>query len=286
MDTKRAKDYIRCNFRQQDRLAVVLILRSSGTVTQRISTAERIASDEVQAWLRHVNSESKAEVYVSMNALKPDANGRTKTDVAEIRHVYLDIDKNGRKVSQELRHRADVPTPNHVIESSPGRYQAIWRVEQFGNEQAEALMRGMVREFGADPAATDYSRVLRLPGLENHKYDTPHLITVENLADKVYVPSQFPSFRDDLAWTRSESVAPRSKSAVSKTSQSERDWAYALRALARGDEPDEVAPAIAAYRPEKPNPKYYGEHTVEKAPTFLNRSGGDRRTASVGDPER
>jgi hypothetical protein len=53
-------------------------------------------------------------------------------------------------------------------------------------------------------------------------------------------------------------------------SQSERDWGYALRALARGDEPDEVARAIAAYRPDKPNPKYYAEHTVEKALAALN----------------
>jgi hypothetical protein len=162
-----AADYIRANFRPQDRLAIVLIQKSSGTVTQRISTAERIASDHVQAWLRQVNSEKKTDVYISMNSLRPDSHGRTKADVSEIRHVYLDVDKDGRSVVQEIRDRTDMPTPNHIIESSPDKYQMIWRVEQFEKDQAEALMRGMVRELGADPAATDCSRVMRVPGFDN-----------------------------------------------------------------------------------------------------------------------
>jgi len=167
MESNTARDYIRANFRPEDRLAIVLIQKSSGTVTQRISTAERIASDHVQAWLRQVNSEKKTDVYVSMNALHPDSHGRTKADVAEIRHVYLDIDKNGADIIQDLQGHTDVPLPNHIIESSPGKYQAIWRVEHFEKDQAEALMRGMVREFGADPAATDCSRVMRVPGFDN-----------------------------------------------------------------------------------------------------------------------
>jgi len=108
----------------------------------------------VHAWLHRVNSEKKTDVYISMNVLSPDAHGRTKADVAEIRHVYLDIDKDGRSVIQEVRKRTDVPTPNHIIESSPGKYQAIWPVEQFDKDRAEAVMHGMVRELTADPAAT------------------------------------------------------------------------------------------------------------------------------------
>jgi hypothetical protein len=286
MENDTAREYIRANFQAEDRLAIVLIHKPSGSVAQRISTAERIASDGVQARLHHVNSEKRTDVYISMNALSPDAHGRTKADVAEIRHVYLDIDKDGRSVIQELRNRTDVPEPNHIIESSPGKYQAIWRVEQFDKDQAETLMRGMVREFGADPAATDCSRVLRLPGFRNHKYAAPHLITVENSADRVYTPSQFPSYCDDLAWTNNETRSNRPPPDGSKPSQSERDWAYALRALARGDEPDEVARAIAAYRPEKPNPSYYAVHTVEKALAALNRTETFRPAPGVGGPER
>jgi hypothetical protein len=51
--------------------------------------------------------------------------------------------------------------------------------------------------------------------------------------------------------------------------QSERDWAFAKRALARGDDPEEVIRRIADYRAEEKHPNY-ARHTVEKARAALN----------------
>jgi hypothetical protein len=51
--------------------------------------------------------------------------------------------------------------------------------------------------------------------------------------------------------------------------QSERDWAFAKRALARGDDPEEVIRRIADYRAEEKHPNY-ARHTVEKAREALN----------------
>jgi hypothetical protein len=49
-------------------------------------------------------------------------------------------------------------------------------------------------------------------------------------------------------------------------SQSEADWAYAKRALARGDHPEEIIRKIADYRAEdKADPDYYARLTVNKA---------------------
>jgi hypothetical protein len=67
-------------------------------------------------------------------------------------------------------------------------------------------------------------------------------------------------------------------------SQSEHDWAYAKRALARGDDPEEVIRKIADYRAEdKHDPAYYARHTVEKAQTEMesrlrtqNGAGGQK----------
>ncbi len=115
-------------------------------------------------------------------------------------------------------------------------------------------MRGMVRELGADPAATDASRVLRMPGYFNHKRDAAFLIRPSELSDAVSRPADFPEFSSQ---SRSE-VHARTNGALGSgargQSQSERDWAYAKRALARGDDPSVVIGAIAAYRPDKPNP--------------------------------
>jgi hypothetical protein len=56
-------------------------------------------------------------------------------------------------------------------------------------------------------------------------------------------------------------------------SQSERDWAYAKRALARGDNPEVVIQRIADYRSEdKADPQYYARHTVAKAKEQLDNN--------------
>ena len=266
MDKTIAPNYIRSNFRSSDRLAVMLIQKGTGERIQRIASAEQIASEPFQAWLRFKNKE-RHEVYISMSTLRPHATGRTKADVAEIRHVYLDLDKNGKQAVEALLSRDDLPTPSHILESSPGKYQIIWQVEQFEARQAEALMRGMVRELGADPAATDSTRVLRIPGFRNHKYDVPHIVTVETLGREAYRPNDFPAFENVLA--RDPLVADPGlivkQTGRGDLSQSERDWAYAKRALARGEHPVQVALAIARHRLDKPNPTYYAERTVDRA---------------------
>lgn len=52
-----ASDFIRGNFRPEDRLAVVLVNKRSQEVIQRITTAENLADAEVQDWLKHKNAE-------------------------------------------------------------------------------------------------------------------------------------------------------------------------------------------------------------------------------------
>jgi hypothetical protein len=287
MDKQAAAKYIRSNFRSDDRLAVVLIQKSTGSVVQRLSSADQIASDEFQRWLRYMNRE-KHEVYVSMNTLQPGARGRTKADVGEVRHVYLDLDLKGNEAVQNLRGREDLPTPNHLIESSPGKWQVVWRVEGFESSQAEALMRGMVQELGADPAATDASRVLRVPGFYNHKYATPHFVRAQNLTDSVYNPSHFPEYPDDGRSTRISQLSggePRRTGGEAIT-QSERDWAYANRAIARGDDPEHVIRLIAAYRADKPNPEYYARHTVEKAIEAAGRYVRPEPSPALSEPLR
>ncbi|MGO9844890.1 MAG: hypothetical protein ACLPZF_27385, partial [Candidatus Acidiferrales bacterium] len=53
-------------------------------------------------------------------------------------------------------------------------------------------------------------------------------------------------------------------------SQSEHDWIYAKRALARGDDPEEIIGKIADFRGrEKSDPLYYARLTVSKAQQHL-----------------
>jgi len=266
-----ASDYIRSNFRSEDRLAVVLLNKQTDTVIQRLAAADRIAAPDFQRWLRHENAQG-CEVYISMNALKEDAHGRTKADVAFIRHVYLDFDENGTAAVDALLKRADVPRPNYSINSSPDKWQVIWKVEDFSKSEAEELQRALARETGADPAATDCARVLRLPGFYNHKYATPHFIRVESLAERTYPPKEFPAFPSGERGPHMSAAGtrPAKARAPGTLSQSERDWAYAKRALIRGESPETVIAAIASWRRyDKHNPRYYAELTVNKAAQSL-----------------
>ena len=106
-----------------------------------------------------------------MNALQHHASTRTKDDIEKISHLYLDLDHGGNASLEALENNALVPRPNYILNTSPEKFQIVWKMEGMTIEEAEALNQAMVREFDGDPAATDSTRVLRLPGFANKKYE-------------------------------------------------------------------------------------------------------------------
>lgn len=269
-------------FEPEDRLAVVLLSRHSESVIQRIASARQLASPKSQLWL-HEQNRMGYEVYCSPNVLEADARGRTKDDVATIRHIYLDFDEEGTAAVSRMRSSGQVPEPSYLISTSPDRWQAFWRVKEFSKEQAEELQRGMARAFGADPAATDCSRVMRVPGLYNHKYPRRHYIRIEQLSDTVYLPDNFPKIEPGERGQFSTALPIGKRRGPEHLSQSERDWAYARRALSRGEQPEAVVAAIARFRSgTKHDVQYYAELTVRKAVQSLHSTA---RQESSG-PER
>jgi hypothetical protein len=263
-----ALEYLRTNFDASGRLAILVRSRDRGETMQRITTAARIAEPGFQEWLRFKNEKESCDIYLGMNPLKPEARGRTKEDIQSIRHFYLDIDVDGPSVLAKIQKSNLVPPPNYTLSTSPEKFQVVWRVENVPQEQAELLHRAMARKFGGDPAATDSTRVLRLPGFLNRNYDTEFRVQAEKHTDRVHHLQDFrlriepieSDFRPRHQSPTNGSSAPR------QLSQSERDWAYARRALARGDDPEEIVRRIADFRSsEKSDPLYYARHTVMKA---------------------
>ncbi len=168
-----------------------------------------------------------------------------------------------------------VPTPNYILNSSPEKYQIVWNVEGLNLKEAESLLRGMAREFGGDPAATDVTRVLRVPGFANKKYETDFHVQARRESTAVYHIGDFKLRLDphSFAHYNHENRAKRKSSLRSHLSQSEHDWAFAKRALARGDDPAEIARQIAQYRAtDKSNPENYARHTVMKAQAEIERT--------------
>lgn len=270
MSDDTAQRYLRDNFISGDRLAIVLKNHQTGHTIQRVALVDKIVEDSYQAWLRHKNA-SRYEVYVSMNALHAEARGRTKDDVAVVRHIYLDFDEGGTAAVRRLLNREDVPEPNYLVNTSPDKWQVVWKAEGFAKEQAEALQRQLVRETGADPAAVDTSRVLRLPGYRNHKYASHPYVRVEARGNSVYGPEHFAVSAREAPAAEIRTRVAGSESAGTQTSryggsQSEHDWAYAKRALARGEPPEQIAANIARFRAgEKHDTNSYAQRTVAKA---------------------
>jgi hypothetical protein len=157
-----ASEYINDNFKPSDRIAILVLNRNLGETTQRITTAQKAASPEFQAWLRYKNANG-ADIYVGMNPLKQNASTRTKDDIETIKHLYLDLDHGGSNALELIENSDLVPQPSYVLNTSPDKFQLVWKVEGLKPEDAEAFQHAMAREFGCDPAATDSTRVLRLP---------------------------------------------------------------------------------------------------------------------------
>jgi DNA primase RepB-like protein len=257
-----------------------------------ISPAKNIASPDYQRWLRHLNA-TGSDVYMSLNTFKEHARGRTKGDLKEVRHLYLDLDQDGARKLEAIRDDSAVPAPNYVLNTSPGKYQVIWRVEGFGQVDGEAALRTLTQRFGGDPAATDSTRIFRLPGFNSKKYAQDFQVTVarEAPAAHVYRPEDFKVRSEEAERTASGPVATRPRAEGEPLSQSERDWRYAIRKLQAGEDPQKIIKDMENYRsqdrsdragnlvPAKAQPHYYAEHTVKKAMTHLGMTPPEKPAA-------
>ena len=128
-DSLTASEYILDNFKLSDRIAVLLRNRSTAEVVQRIASAEKIAARDFQEWLTERN-QAGFDIYVGMNTLEDGAHSRTKRDIHEIRHVYLDLDHRGSEALKTIQNSEEVPKPNFVLDTSPGKHQVVWKVDR------------------------------------------------------------------------------------------------------------------------------------------------------------
>jgi hypothetical protein len=265
-----ASEYVLDLFDPAENVAVVVHNRATGRTIQRIARADTVAGTEFQTWLASQNG-AGSDVFLGMNPIKDHAATRTKANIKDIRTVYLDLDRNGDDSLQAIRNSGEVPPPNFVLDTSPGKHQVVWKINGLRQDQAEALLRTLASEFNGDPAATDSTRVLRLPGFANRKLTEEFLVRAHHETDVVYMVRDFTIEEDSPDAVRRVGDAHQSRTMVpGHKSQSERDWAYAKRCLARGVHPQEVIRNIADFRAgDKYDPQDYARRTVAKAQAEL-----------------
>jgi hypothetical protein len=232
-----AREFLGRSFAPNETIGILLRQACPAMIVQRIVTLKHALQPGYLAWLAHDNA-AGANVYVSANPLVSESRKRTKESIAEVRHLYLDLD------------------------------QVLWRVESIPFEQQESLLKLLAITFGGDPACTDCNRVLRLPGFLNQKYAPAHLVTVEyptlslSHSEDFNLPYPIPS-RELIRGP----IGPLKP--MEKHSHSESDWAWILGELARGKDPLKLTRMLAERRSDKSNPVYYATRTVDVASAWL-----------------
>lgn len=262
-----------------DRIALCLIC--SKEVKHRFLSVRDI--ERFTPFLRAMNTKGW-NIYITPSVLKHGAIARTKANFAETQDIiYVDADC---KEAME-RVRLDYPYPTLVVKTSVGRYQIYWKLTKaISIAQQEGLISAIVRDIGADPAATDVSRVLRLPSFWNRKPSR------NNTVDIVFRRSEKTSYKslydvcsshdstEYIAHQRDTSMpfsrcvnslqtldsGKRYKEKFVFPSKSEEDWYLINQMLREGaSRNDCVAFLVERRRGEKRNPDYYANYTVDKA---------------------
>ena len=218
-------------------------------------------------------------VYITPSRLKPRADNRRKPSFLDQQSViYLDCDHPACLDHIQQRY----PYPTLVVRTSQGRYQVYWRLDQpVEVVLQERLMAALAIDVDADRAATDVSRVLRLPGFWNRKpgrnntvdivFSRDHCVSYQSLWERV-LPSRaghVPAC--ELPSTAGEALPVLGRRRQrEELSESERDWYDVHRRLSVGHPPQEVVDWLQSKRSDKPNPRYYAQLTVQKAVQMRN----------------
>lgn len=254
-------------FQPEETFALLARYPQKSRTLQRIVCIADLMKSNYLGWLAFENCRG-GNVYFSINPLIPGATRRTKDAVAKTKGLYLDLDSEGAAKLATICGSANVPQPSAVIQTSTGKYQVLWRVHGFTIPEQEATLKLLAESFGGDRACTDCARVFRLPGFFNRKYTPAHLVTVEmGNVQAIYSPTDFRLEKSGVGTLESSAIRPAKRS-QSRT-QSEADWRWVIAQLRAGNPPDEVVRILAAFRPDKPNPIYYAQRTVDVATAVI-----------------
>lgn len=117
-------------------------------------------------------------IFANINAFASNAKTHELSDVWYIRTHVVDLD-NVLTAQQNYSLASNSnPLPSFAVGTSPGKFHIYWPSLPYqGNDRYSNVARKLRQAFDGDKSVIDATRVLRVPGFYNHKYDTPHLVT-------------------------------------------------------------------------------------------------------------
>ena len=147
-------------------------------------------------------NERGAGVFFMVNA--GDGRGHKAANVRQVRALFVDLD------GSPLTPVQSVTLPPHcIVESSPDRWHAYWRVSDCPLDRFKPLQQALAARFGGDPSVNDLPRVMRLPGFE-HRKSEPFTSRVLSL-DADRVPYRLADLVQALDLNRAPAAFPATK---------------------------------------------------------------------------
>jgi putative DNA primase/helicase len=128
--------------------------------------------EEVAGRLTHLNSNDECGIFFMVN--EGDGLGRSSENVTRVRALFIDLD--GAPLEPVL---CAPLSPHAIVNSSPGRYQVYWMIEDCPLNRFEGLQMALARRFDGDRSVKDLCRVMRLPGFYHQKKENePYRVRV------------------------------------------------------------------------------------------------------------
>jgi hypothetical protein len=126
----------------------------------------------------------REDLYYSVAMFR--ARGRNIEDVLPTSWLWADLDEVHPTAGAALGF-----LPTVAVESSPGRYQALWQLSRpLKPKVLERLNRGLSYALDADKGGWDLTQVLRIPGTRNHKYPDAPWVKLLWLNEETYDPKE------------------------------------------------------------------------------------------------
>lgn len=140
---------------------------------------------------KHINRvKTNKHVWFCVNLLSDE--NRKKEYCLPTNLLWADLDHCDPKVL--------VPTPQVLIESSPDRYQAIWRMDEIVDPYiAEDYSKRIAYSFkdnGVDPSGWDLTQLLRVPFTKNLKYTNQPVVKLVSAHEDLLPTEIFDAFAE------------------------------------------------------------------------------------------
>jgi hypothetical protein len=224
-------------------------------------------------------------------ALRNDGDG-SKQGIIHIPALWIDLDlyklTDGEKEESRKRYKDFPLKATFIIDSGGGRY-LLWMLKEPASREkilkTEDILKRFASYFHGDPVATDASRILRMPGSLNHKYQhTPQVKIIESHPERQYSLVDF-DFLPPTMETSAKEDRPYSQETSERLNQimeceflkhcdceratlSEPEWYAMISILARETGgPDLIHGLSWGY------PRYQPEETDKKILHALNNTG-------------